>query len=459
MGTLLIFLVSKEGIAQTRTTERRVEEEALEELEPTEVAILKKEKRFVIDYGFWANHLYSDFTNDDNNASTSDATDKTFSVDERFWLRASLRPSFGGPENTHSLYLRVKDKQTWRDPSDSNGRHDHKGPQLDYLYLSLDLRPYGSQVGRRLYGVGQGISYSNVNDGLEFLASFPTWSLMGLVTRTLPNEDNLDLSVPSGKKSGRTFYGIEGKYIGIPNHGLYGYVVFQRDDGDEDPEDAAQNFKYQSEYFAVGSEGTLIRNLRYATEWILETGESHTSGTNLKEDIRAWATDTSLTYDVQLPMQPTLYAEYAFGSGDSDRTNVTDTVSGNTAGDDTNFLYFGYLPTGYALSPRLSNLHMMKGGMSLKPFEKATFFNLKELSLSVDFYRFYKDEPNGGVFDSQANLNDRDIGYEIDFTLTWPLLSDLSVAVEYGHFDPGKAHPDATDNNTNYFSTGVTATF
>jgi hypothetical protein len=38
--------------------------------------------------------------------------------------------------------------------------------------------------------------------------------------------------------------------------------------------------------------------------------------------------DASFTYDVQLPLQPTVSFEYAFGSGDSDRTNVTDAISG-----------------------------------------------------------------------------------------------------------------------------------
>ena len=454
---LLIFLFPHGADAQT-TEERRIEEDAWEALEPTELAILKAEKRLVIDYGIWINHRFTDFNDDDNDATAADVTDKTYALDQRFWMRATLRPSVdGGDGNGHSLYLRLKNKETWRDPADANGRYDWSGPHTDYLYLSLDLHPHALQVGRRYYSVGQGIAYSNVHDGIELFASFSDWSVMGFVSRTLPHDDNLDQSVPGGKESGRTFYGIEGKYIGIPNHGLYGYLLSQRDDGEERPENTTQDFDYDSEYFALGSEGKLFANLRYAAEAILETGKGFTSVANQKEDVRAWATDVSLTYDVQVPTQPTLYAEYAFGSGDSDRTNVTDTVSGNGSDTDTNFLYFGYLPTGYALSPRLSNLHMMKGGISLKPLEKVSFF--KELSISLDLYHYFKDESKGGIFDAQASQANRDIGYEIDLTLSWQMLSDLALAMEYGHFEPGKAYPPATNSNTDYLSLGVTTTF
>lgn len=444
--------------AQVSGEQRRQEEKVREALGPTELAVLKKEGRFLLDYGFWMNYLFTDYKNDDNDGTVEDTTDATHTLDPRFWIRATLRPPpEGSSQNEHSLYLRVKDKLTWRDPGDSNETFDNNGPHVDYLFLSLDFNPVGLLLGRRLYGVGQGLAYSNVHDGGELQLAFPTWSIAGLVSRTLPHEDNLDESVPGGKKSGRTFYGVEGKWLGIPSHGLYSYVLFQRDDGEERHENATQDFDYSSNYFAVGSEGKLLGNLRYAAEGILETGRSFAPTTNLKKDILAWATDVALTYDVQFPTQPTFYAEYAFGSGDADRTDVTDTLSGNSFGKDTNFLYFGYLPTGYALSPRLSNLRMFKVGIAIKPLEKIRFF--KEVTASVDFYRFQKDEPQGGIFDTDATRNDRDVGTEIDATLSWPILSDMTLSVEYGHFKPGDAYPASTNDSTRYFSIGVTATF
>lgn len=458
VGCCATLLIVEQATAQMTAQERRTEERVRMALDPAELAILKKERRLVIDYGVWINHLFSDFKDDDNDSAAKDATNLTYAMDQRAWVRATLRPpADGNSENEHSVYLRLKNKDTWRDPADANGRFDWNGPHVDYAFLTLDLRPFLLQAGRRFYQVGEGIAYSNVNDGVELLVSGATWSLMGFVSRTPPHEDNIDLSIPGDKHSGRTFYAIEGKYLGIPNHGVYGYALWQADDEEEHPENPTQDFDYNSQYVALGSEGKLLANLRYASELILETGHSITSSTSREEDIMAWAMDASFTYDVQLPLQPTVSFEYAFGSGDSDRINVTDTIDGNAAGRDTNFLYFGYLPTGYALSPRLSNLRMFKGGISLKPLEWLSFF--KELTCSLDVYRFYKEESKGGIFDAQASQNDRDVGVEIDLTLSWPILSDLGLAIEYGHFEPGEAFPAATNDRTRYFSVGVTTTF
>lgn len=459
LSALLVLGTIEHALAQTGgQTERRIEERARAALAPTELAILKQEPRLVMDYGFWLNHLYSDYTDDDNESDRSDLTDKTYAFDRRFWWRATLRPPLDAPAgHEHSLYVRLKDKSTWRDPSDEHGRYDWNGPHVDYLFLTADFTPFVLQAGRRFYQVGQGIAYSNVNDGTELMASFATWSLMGFVSRTLPHEDNVDLSVPGGKNSGRTFYGIEGKYLGIPNHGVYGYALFQRDDSDEDPEDRTRDYDYNSEYFGLGAEGKLLANVRYATEIILETGDSVTSVTQQEQDITAWALDVSVTYDVQMPTQPTLYGEYTFASGDSDRTNVTNTVNGNASGKDTSFLYFGYLPTGYALAPRVSNLRMLKLGMALKPLERIRRF--KDLTCSVDVYRFMKEEPAGGISDLDATDADRDLGWEVDLTLSWQILSDLGLTIEYGRFKPGDAYPRGTNDTTEYFSVSVTSTF
>ncbi len=460
MLTLLMVCLGASAVYAAEES-RRVEEQARQALDPKTLAIFEGERRVAFDYGIWINHLSTDYVNDDNDRSAPDATDATYSLDQRVWFRFTMRPD-RDPESVvreHSLYLRLKDRHTWSDPSTVNGHHDEDGPHLDYLFVSLDQRPYYWQIGRRLYGVGQGLAYSNVGDGVELLASFPTWSVMGFAARSLPHASNADQSVPDSKNSGRTFVGVEGRYIGIVRHGLYAYAVAQRDDGDEDPEDPAQDYDYNSEYVGVGSEGTLIGRVRYVAEVMLETGTSFTSITNQEQDVRAWATDVSMTYDVQASTQPTLYAEYAFGSGDEDRSVVTDTIGGNVGGDDTNFLYFGYLPTGYALSPLLSNLHMVKIGAAFQPLERVSWLNLKELSISLDYYYFRKDEAAGGIFDFDATEADRDIGHEIDLTLAWRILSDLSISVEYGRFRPGEAYASSANDTSEYLAAGATMTF
>jgi len=459
LGLLGLLLPSSEAAAQQAAGEaRRIQELAHAAVQPADQAILQAEQRFVVDYGFWINQQFSQFINDDNNDTVDDALDSTFAVDPRFWFTATLRPpADGSSDSEHSLYVRLKDLSTWRDPSNEHGKFDHDGPHVDYLFTTLDFSPVWVQAGRRFFGVGQGLAYSNVGDGIELSASGGVWSLLGFASRSVPHEPNIDLTVPGGKHSGRTFYGIEGRYIGIPNRGIYGFLVVQRDDADEEPITPTQDFAYNSEYFGIGSEGTAIANVRYAAEVIFETGESFTSLTDEKQTIRAWAMDVSLVYDVQAPFQPTIYGEYTFGSGDADRLSVTDTIAGNAVGRDRNFLYFGYLPTGYALSPRVSNLRMLKVGVAIKPLEG--FARFKDLTISADLYRYFKDEKNGGVFDVQASASERDIGMEVDLTLSWPILSDLSMAVEYGHFEPGEAYPVTANDDSEYLSVALTSTF
>lgn len=458
LACLLALGLTPPVLAQPESERRGLDARARAAQDPAELAILQRERRLRLDYGLWINHRWSDFHDDDNDAAQKDSTNATDAIDPRLWLRLTLRPPLdGSAQREHSLYLRIKDKAIWRDPADVNGGFDHNGPHLDYLFLSADLRPFWIQAGRRLYGVGQGIAYSDLGDGIELLASSSVWSLMGFASRSLPHQENLDLSVPDGKHSGRTFWGIEGRYLGIRNNGLYAYAVFQRDDAHEQPADDRQDYNYDSQYVGLGVEGKTLASLRHVAEVILETGRGRTSGANQKADVRAWAVDVSLTYDVQLPLQPTVYGEYAIGSGDADRRNVTDTIGGNTAGRDTNFLYFGYLPTGYALAPRLSNLQMLKGGLALKPLSWLAFF--QELTCSADLYWYWKEDPRGGIFDLDATERNRGIGTELDLTLSWPILSDLSATVEYGHFEPGDAYPTATNDPTRYLSVGVTSSF
>ena len=456
---IVLFFLAQMARGETPEEQRRIEEEKRAALEETELRILQGEDRLVLDYGGWIDFRYDDYENDDNDSSTRDALGHTYSLDYRLWLKATLKPPISASyQNEHSLYIRLKDLHIHRRPDDINRRYDHDGPHLDYGYLVLDFRPFWLEIGRRYFSVGQGIAYSNVNDGGELVATFGDWNLKGLVSGTLPHEDNIDTSVPGwGKKSDRTYYGLEGTYMGIANHGIYGYLLVQRDDSEEDPEDSTHIYTYDSEYLGLGSQGKIMSRMHYWAEIIRETGKSHIYNTGEEKDVDAWAGDFGITYEWDFYSRPNLSLEYAFGSGDSDRTSVTDTQDGNTFGDDRNFLYFGYLPAGYALSPRLSNLHFYKAGVLLKPLEK--FYLFRNLTLGMDYYRYYKDKKEGGIYDTDATLSDDDIGTGVDLNISWQIFSDLSWSLQYGHFKPGNAYPDSADDSENYFSTGVTFTF
>ncbi len=463
---VFITLLPELAKAETPEEQRRIEQlkrEFLSKIGDGDLEVLKKESRLVFDYGGWINYRYDGYRDDDNDSLTADSLDYSDSLDFRFWVEATLRPPAGASyKNQHSLYIRFKDLliERYSDSlaSDVVKGYDQDGPHLDYAYLILDLRPYNLEIGRRYFSVGQGIAYSNANDGLELSGSFEKFNLKTFVSQTLPREENIDTSVPGWEKeSDRAYYGFEGTYLGISNHGIYGYFLIQRDESDEDPEDIFSNYTYDSEYIGLGSQGKITPSMHYWAEIIRETGYSHVFDTDEKKRVNAWGGDFGASYDWEIYSHPNFSLEYAFGTGDSDRLNVTNTFDGNISGEDRNFLYFGYLPTGYALSPRLSNLHFYKAGVLFKPLEKYKLF--KNLTFGMDYYRYYKYKKEGGIYDSEASLSNNDIGSEIDLETSWQIMSDLSCSIQYGHFRPGDAYPGSANDREDYISTSVTLTF
>ena len=65
----------------------------------------------------------------------------------------------------------------------------------------------------------------------------------------------------------------------------------------------------------------------------------------------------------------------------------------------------------------------------------------------------------GGIFDLDVTEDDDNVGFEFDLTLSWPILSDMTVDVEYGHFEPGDAYPATGEDDAEYLSVAITTTF
>jgi hypothetical protein len=435
--------------------ERRIAEETRAALRQTELKALEGQRKFLFDYGGWINLIYINYHNDDNDSSVADLIDESLSLDVRLWAKLIYRPSW---EKEHSIYLRLKNEYLRRwsyDPA-----KDNDGPHLDMGYLTLDFKPLWIQTGRQYFSLGQGIAYSDVHDGTQLLGFYPNWNFKVLISQTLPHEENIDYSIPGyDKESKRNFYGMQLDYSGLSNHNIYGFFVIQRDDSDEDPEDVIHQYTYDSEYFGLGAEGNIASSLRYWFELIGQTGKSYIYQTGEGKDVRAWAVDFGLSCAWQMFAHPNFSFEYALGSGDSDRSNVTNTYQGNSSGDDRNFLYFGYFPTSYALAPRLSNIHILKCSSSLRLLEKIALLNLNKLSTDLSFYYFYKYRKSGGIYDTDATQSKRDIGKEIDFTLSWKPTSDLSLSFLYGYFMPAGAYPVTGNDAEIYMYASITLTF
>jgi hypothetical protein len=456
---LLIYSTVFTAETGAATEKRFVEEAKRKILELTEFNILKGDGRLLFDYGAWIDFRYTNYKNDDNDSSVQDTLRETFEADNRFWLKVNIKPPVDAAyDNEHIVYFRFKDLYIKRFPEDETGDYDREGPHLDYAYTILDFNPYKVEVGRRYFNVGRGIAYSNVNDGFQINYLRPRWNFGVLAAHTLPHEDNIDASVPGfSKDSDRYYFALGVGYAGIPKHQLYSYFLTQRDFSDEEPNDPDQQFTYNSEYLGIGAKGDIAPHLDYWVEIIRQSGKSYVFDTNAKNDVDALAADLGIQYQWDGTMQPRASVEYAYGSGDSERASVTDTEGGNLSGDDNNFLYFGYFPAGYALAPRLSNIHIYRIGFSFNPLAKYRL--LKNLSFGFDYFRYLKDKSEGGISDIEATANSHDIGSEMDLTIAWQILSDLQWSLSYGHFMPGDAFLDTADDADVYFSNSLTFTF
>lgn len=441
------------GYAQNAQQERRVAEEKRTSLDRLAAKYQTAVQRWVLEYGGWMNFRYTDFHNDDNNADVEDSLKASFDTDVRIWLKATLKPPVGADyDNEQVFYFRIKDLYTQEYGDSSLENFDNNGPHLDYAYGVLDFSPWWIEVGRKYFSIGRGIAYSDVNDGIQINYKVPGWNVGAFASHSLPHEENIDTSVPGyDKNSDRYFFGIGAGYSGIKGHQVYGFTMAQRDFSNERPNDPNQQYTYNSNYFGIGARGKSFWKTTYFSEVIRETGKSYIAGSNLKANIDAWAADAGLEKQLDIFLTPQLSLEYAYGSGDADRADVTNTISGNASGGDNNFLYFGYKPTGLALAPRLSNLHMARLGTKLQPLERMT--------VQLNYYRFWKDKKEGAIFDAEATQSSLDVGQEIDLEASWQMLSDLDMTLEYGHFVPGDAYAVTANDNTDYFSVSVTHTF
>lgn len=451
-----------ERFIQERLTENLSlhEKERYLERELKEKAILVQAKKFLFDFGGWVDVNYTEFHNDDNDRGTKDIFDADLSIDTRLWVEGIFRPRLGGSYvYEHTIYAQFRNFYISRWPNEEQPavQDDNNGPHVDLLYLDLDLQYANLRVGRQYLALGQGISYLNVHDGIQLKSKLQEWEGAGFVATTLPYEENIDFSVPGfDKKSERYFVGTELAWIPTERWRFYGYFLAQKDESNPDPA-TGQDFAYDSQYWSLGTTLSDFHGFSSWGEYILESGSSAVFGTNDRNPVLAQAFNLGLRYEFSWLTHPDFTLEYAYGSGDKDRVNVTNTEGGNRNGEDHNFLSFGYYPAGYALSPTLSNIQILALKSSVRPLEKV--WQLKKFTIGVNGYFYWKDEVKGGIYDPDATQKGRTIGQEVDFTLYWPVLSDVIVSVRYGMFFPGSAYPATSDDPENYLSSTLTFSF
>lgn len=464
-GFLLTGVVYAQDTSSRFVQERLTKNQKLRDFEryqsikPREQAIIAESRKWLLSGGGWVDVIYTEFHNDDNSQAVEDVFDADLSVDTRLWTELTLRPSLDGDYiYEHTVYAKFRNLYISRWPNDNGvAKDDNDGPHTEMLYLDLDLKHAKIRTGRQYLTLGQGIVYGNVHDAIHVSAPVGPVTLESFVSQTLPHEENIDYSVPGfDKKSERYFVGGQAVWTPHENTDIYGFFLIQDDQSDPNPE-TSQDYAYNSQYWGLGSSFVSPSGYSLWGEYIFQTGSSAVFGEGRRSDVLAHAFNLGARYQSTWPMKPDFVLEYAFGSGDKDRTSVTNTEGGNLNGKDNNFLPFGYYSAGYALAPTLSNIHIFRAGMTLVAPE--SLWALRKVQFRTDGYFYWKDSAKGGIYDIDATDEATDIGREVDFTLYWPLVSDLTFLVQYGMFVPGAGFPGESNSMEIYLSTAATFTF
>ena len=427
---------------------------------PKEGAIIAKADTYLLSFGGWADVDYIEYYNDDNDRHTKDIIDTDLLVDTRAWVKGVWRMNLGGKRDLeHSVFFQMKNLYLarWGDREYSFVKNDNDGPHVDLLYADIDLGVAKVRSGRQYLTLGRGIALSDVYDGFKVFGDVAEVSFNAFASRSLPHADNIDYSVPGyDKKSKRYFIGGETVWRPRLEFGLYGFFLIQHDDSKPNPW-TSQDYHYDSQYWGIGSTYDFEQGHALWGEYIFETGSSAVFEENKSADVLAHAFDLGASYQFSWLTHPNLSIEYSFGSGDKDRISVTNTEGGNREGKDHNFLPFGFFPNGYALQPALSNIHILRVGLSLNPLEK--YWALRKLQVRTDGYFYWKAKAKGGIYDVDATEQTSDIGREIDFTVLWPVFSDVILSARYGLFFPGDAYSSQANGMESYLSTSLSVTF
>lgn len=417
-------------------------------------------QRVGFDYGGWYSFhlfLYDDGLNSSRTFRRNDL---------RLWGRLTL------DRGAHEFYVRGRMSYLDFNTGDSYDGNDDdwEGPNLERGYYQFNLaramEAYAQRtpdynlrvkIGRDLVKFGTGYAMWTRLDHVLVRGEYRNVELTGLVGRTVGSTPDFDQSRPLDR-SRRAFFGVQAKYLGFDRHEPFVYALWQRDHNRETIPEPLQEYDYDSFYVGLGSQGEIVDNLRYSTEWVYESGHDYGHRRFISKDvIRAWAFDTELEYLFNVPTSPRVSLEYMFASGDPDRLgSPTDTVGGNRGNRlDRSFVGFGWRDTGLSFAPALSNVHIWRTGASFFPFQNHDW--LRRLELGTDWFLYYKNHRQGAVSDPTADLPSGYLGWEMDYFANWAITTDLAWTTRYGIFFPGQAFSDQTTRT--FFLVGVTWSF
>jgi Alginate export len=428
------------------------------------------DQRAVIDYGAYLNALFVGFPK----------------FDEDHTLQQYEAVAFGrvNLDGAQEFFIRGRyDNRIFSDNSRLDGEPDEEN-QIDRLYYRFDLAKYlaankgqliGGDVnvtaGRQLVNWGNGLVLSQAIDGGVIDASIGNATAEFLGGRTYYNQTDIDPNRPNFiDNEDRTLWGTMVSYQ-FPKNKPFIYFLHQQDENGSPVLTSTTSsggvstttstaFHYDSYYIGGGSSGEITDHLLYSVELTYEGGNTlsrstGSTGTQTNDEIQAFAADARLDYLFADQRKTRWTEEFIAATGDSDRGISNSTFNGNQPNTrDNGFNAFGLLNTGLAFAPAVSNVMILRSGITTYPWADSQAFS--RLQLGADLLLYSKFE-SGAPIDEPSNANWW-LGTELDFSATWQITSDVSLLVRYGLFFPGSALDSGSDPR-NFVAVGVTYAF
>lgn len=442
---------------------RRERQETIEELQRTERdisgssnklwAAISRGTRWKFNYGGWYSPSFVASNENDRDAKTQDILDHSWENDLRFFFLGQ-----SGTGNTR-VYFRFGTKLTQNArASPSIARADWIQPTVDMFYLE---RRFGKKsvrqkltFGRHFAKVKNTLAFGLVADGFSYELNTRRQTIETFLMHQMPADDNVDFLAPNPGRSARWFYGTQYTAKYLPSQSLNFFSVWNKDANDDKPDYEGQRHQLDSLYLGATVYGMLMSRLEYEFQYIKELGKTYSDTGNLpttQVNVDAEAAQLEFKYYFYSDMKPVIHAGYIYGTGDADAVgNVFSTAGGSGSlvgsgdgGKDRRFISFGGKNLGYALAPTLTNLRVLKTGLSLKPFGWSKSRVWSDLSLHPQFYMYWRDKASGATSDPYVLRGagaSKNVGNEIDLSVGWRLMSDVNYSLKFGRFNPGPAY-------------------
>ena len=304
-------------------------------------------------------------------------------------------------------------------------------------FPKLGQLPVSARIGRQELIYGSGFFLGNDDwytgltwDGVKLhIQPLTTWRIDLIAARLVSFTNN-----KSGKPG---LYGFYSTYSGLEDTDWDFYFFYNRHGFQNLYNHLYESFHDSPLWFTVGTrlEARLWERLGFEFEPMFQFGRVRYNDQGDDGQIRAYGCHTHLTYDFNLPCEPSLRVGYAFGTGDRHPEDGTlREFHGNTYNDIAVVGDMNVIPdmSGVDIGDiRASGIKATTVASSIKPSPK--------LTVNLDYHYFVADKTPKGF--------SKTLGNEVDFYIEYEVSEKISILASANHFFTADIFRQATGKN------------